>query len=182
MSWIDKQEDYYLHDFSKESETSATPQPAPQTQPEQPGQSSQPQFQFSQSAGEPERRAPRRHRGRKVLLWFIFIVLVAGGVAFWLRYLNPYTVDSLVTGYITNVDRQGLFFKTYEGQMISEGLAGDSAQVYQHDVRFSIPSPELALELLSLQGTGRKVTLVTEKFYGVLPWRGASNVVVTGIK
>lgn len=177
-SWIDRQEDYYLHDFSKDPDNSDNSENSDSSD----AGSSSSQFSFNSQEKEPGRPAPRRHRGRKVLLWFIFIVLLVGGGAFWLRYLNPYTVDSLVTGYITNVDKQGLFFKTYEGQMISEGLAGDSNSVYQHDVRFSIPSPELARELQSLQGTGRKVTLVTEKFYGVLPWRGASNVIVTGIR
>ncbi|MDE6377452.1 MAG: hypothetical protein K2K72_01760, partial [Duncaniella sp.] len=112
-SWIDRQEDYYLHDFSKDPDNSDNAEKPADTP-------SKPQFQFDRQPEQsptPQRPAPRRHRGRKVLLWFIFIVLLVGGGAFWLRYLNPYTVDSLVTGYITNVDKQGLFFKTYEGQM-----------------------------------------------------------------
>lgn len=124
-----------------------------------------------------------RHTGRKILLWFIVIVLIVGGGAFWMRYLNPYTVDSLVSGYVTNVEKRGLFFKTYEGEMVTESMTADpSGSPYRQTLHFSIPSPELALRLQSVQGTGSKVTLTTEKFYGVLPWRGASNVVATSAK
>ena len=203
MPWIDKQEDYFLHDFSNsknsdnsnnldrsdlsdrsdKSDRSESSDKSDRTDRTDRSENAR-SFSFDERGGsEPQAPAPRkRHRGRKVLLWFIFIVLLVGGGAFWVRYLNPYTQDTLTTGYITNVEKRGIFFKTYEGEMVSENVALDSARVYQRDLHFSIPSPELARELQSLQGTGRKVTITTEKSYGVLPWRGASNVIVTNVE
>lgn len=203
MPWIDEQEDYFLHDFSgkaadkSNSEQSDLSDRSDRSESSDMSEKSETSeraeaprsFSFEDRAGAgapasqtPAPRQRKRHRGRKFLLWFIFIVLLVGGGAFWVRYLNPYTEDTLTTGYITNVEKRGIFFKTYEGEMVSENVALDSARVYQRDLHFSIPSAELARELQSYQGSGRKVTITTEKYYGVLPWRGASNVIVTNVE
>lgn len=192
MPWIDNQEDYFLHDFSggpAEKEAGQSNNPDGSDTADSPAVSDSPEkaprsFSFGNedAAPTPSPGSPKRHRGRSVLLWFIFTVVLVGGGAFWLRYLNPYTEDTHTTGYITNVEKRGIFFKTYEGEMVSENVALDSSRIYQRDIHFSVPSAELARQLQSYQSSGRKVTLTTEKYYGVLPWRGASNVIVTNVQ
>ena len=102
-------------------------------------------------------------------------------VAFHIRYYVPYTSDTKTTGYITLVERRGLFFKTYEGEMISESHLNDTSQIYSRAFYFSIPTDSLGRLIQSYQGTGQKVTLTTQKYYGTLPWRGSQRLVVTGV-
>lgn len=104
------------------------------------------------------------------------------GVTVYVRYFTPYVTDSRATGYITNVERRGIFFKTFEGEMISEAALTDTTRVYTRDMSFSIPSDSLALRLQNLQGSGRPVRLTFERYYGNLPWRGATNCILVGIE
>lgn len=123
----------------------------------------------------PKRRSPWRRRMTVALL----ILLCVLGTALYIRYWVPYADDAQVTGYVTNVERRGIIFRTYEGEMITESALTDTTRVYSRDFAFTIPDRELALKLRSLQGTGRKVTLLYRRYYGALPWRGASINVVT---
>lgn len=122
----------------------------------------------------------RRHRGRKLLIWLIVIIVLGGTAAVWLRYYTPY-IESEESGFITNMERRGLIFKTYEGQMITESALTDTARVYSRDFTFSVTDPALADSLQALSGSGRKVTISYERYYGALPWRGSQPVIVTGI-
>ena len=123
----------------------------------------------------------RRHRGRKVLAWIVFICLIVLGAWFYIRYFNPYDTEARASGYITNVEKRGIIFKTFEAEMISERALADTTRVYTRDFTFSVRSDSLARILQPLQGTGRKVTVVYERYYGMLPWRGGSPCVVTGV-
>lgn len=124
----------------------------------------------------------RRGRFRRVILWTVAIVAVLLAVTVYIRYFNPYVTDSRVTGYVTNVERRGIIFKTYEGEMISEASLTDTTRIYSRDFLFSVDDPLLARELQKYQGTGRPLTLVCKKYYGTLPWRGASRNVVTAVE
>lgn len=123
----------------------------------------------------------RRHRGRRFLIWTIIIcVLAIIGIGYF-RYFNPYVTDSLITGYVSGVEKRGLIFKTYEADMITDNNLADTTRVYSRNLTVTIPSPEVARRLQQMQGTGQSVTLVTERYYGMLPWRGGSTIVVTAI-
>ncbi len=112
-------------------------------------------------------------------MWFFSIVIVALAATIYIRYFTPYVTDSRMTGYITNVERRGIFFKTFEGEMISETALTDTTRVYTRDFVFSIPDDSVARAMQSLQGSGRPVRVTYERFYGTLPWRGASTCIVT---
>lgn len=127
-------------------------------------------------------RAPKRHsRGRRIVAWVIAVCVVALAIVGYFRYFNPYATEARIDGYVVNVERRGLLFKTYEAEIISESALTDTARVYSRTLTVSIPSANLAHRLQAMQGSGRRVSLVTERFYGMLPWRGASTTVVTGI-
>lgn len=206
MKWIDQQDDYFLRDYNDKNGDATSDNSAPaggaDSSSSSSATSSQGEFSFpsssttstvsatsvasqqqpvgpSQPVGP---RKPRRHRGRKILAWFIVIVVIVLGGAFWLRYCVPYTEDTLTSGYITNVEKRGLIFKTYEGEMITQSHINDTSRVYERDFMFSIPDDEMARRLQALQGTGKRVTLTTERYYGTLPWRGSQPVIVTGFK
>ena len=135
-------------------------------------------------AKEPERQEkPRsRHRGRKFFAWFIVIVIIVLAGLFYVRYLNPYAVEARTTGYVTDLEKRGIIFKTFEGTMATESALGDSSKVYARNFTFTVPDTLLARRLQDIStGSSRKVTLVYERYYGMLPWRGGSTNVVTAV-
>lgn len=117
---------------------------------------------------------------RRIAMTIIIVVIALSGLIF-IRYFNPYVDDARETGYVVSVERRGIVFKTYEGMMLTPESFSDTTQVYQRDFTFSIPDRQLARRLQEMQGTGQKVTVVYERYYGILPWRGASKIVVTGV-
>ncbi|WP_302574430.1 hypothetical protein [uncultured Duncaniella sp.] len=211
MKWINSNDDYFLRDFSDKnkaekntgdntgSDSNATVQPnvgQEDTSPSDSGNTTASTNEFSfpgssaptQSSGRRDEPAiqqeppiKKRRRARRRLIWFFLIVAIVLSVAFYIRYYVPYTSDTKTTGYITLVERRGLFFKTYEGEMISESHLNDTSQIYSRDFYFSIPNDSLGRLIQSYQGTGQKVTLTTQKYYGTLPWRGSQRIVVTGV-
>ncbi len=123
----------------------------------------------------------RRHRSRRVGAVIVAVVLVALAIAVWLRYFNPYVVDAQATGYVTDVERRGVIFKTFEGELIPS-IPQTVDGVYSRDFRFSITDDSLAATLQQYQASHRPVTLLYKRYPATLPWRGASTVVVTGLK
>lgn len=119
----------------------------------------------------------RRRRSHRVLMWVIIIAIVGLATAGYLRYFNPYATDSLVTGYVTSVERRGIIFKTYEAEIVTEQVIRKLDGPYPQPLTVSVPSAELARRLQEFQGTGRLVTITTERYYGMLPWRGSSTTV-----
>lgn len=125
--------------------------------------------------------ACQRRRRRHILLGSAAFLALALAVAVGLRYFVPYATESRVRGFVTNVERRGLLFKTFEGEMITNEMLTDTTRIYQRSVTFSVPDDSLARELQQRQSTGRPVILLTKRYHGTLPWRGASTTVVTDI-
>lgn len=136
---------------------------------------------FGPEGEEDNAGRPGHSRLRRFMVWFILICITGLGVAAYLRYFNPYATDSLVSGYVTRVERRGIIFKTYEAEVISEAALTDTTRLYSERLTMSVPSEALAKRLQAFQGSGRRVTLTTERFYGMLPWRGESTTVVTAV-
>lgn len=186
MKILDEDNDYFLHDFDKKADeepkgADADPEkPAQESKPEETdAPEEQPRREFSfddnQTPVKPRRRLKRR-------LWWILLALVAVLLgAFYVRYFVPHTQECRIRGFVTQVEKRGIFFKTYEGEMISESQLVDTARIYQRDVTFSIPDDSLGRKVQAYQGTGRPVVITTEKYYGTLPWRGASTQILTDI-
>lgn len=126
-------------------------------------------------------RPRRRHRARRVLIVVVLIALIVGAAAFYLTFISPYATDARVSGYVTNVEKRGFVFKTYEGEMVTESALADTSHVYNLPMAFSVKSDSIAAILQSYQGTGRPVTVVMERYNATLPWRGSSKNVVVGV-
>ena len=125
--------------------------------------------------------APPHRRSHKWLWILIFVALAGLGVTMWLRYFSPYVDNARMNIYVVSVERRGLIFKTYEADVISEAALTDTARVYSHRLNMSIENPTVAMELQSMQSTGKPLTISFKKYYGMLPWRGSSTEVITGI-
>ncbi len=165
MSLIDNEKDYFLHDFSKSGAESDSPG----------------EFTFPPQPGDDRRPRPRR-RGRRILFWIITVAILAAAGAFYVRYFVPHTTETRTRGYITLVEKRGIVFKTFECEMVSESRLADTTRVYSRDMVFSIPTDSLGRLLQTYQSTGRPVTVTTKSYYGTLPWRGATNIILTDIQ
>lgn len=157
-----ERKDYFLHDFSEDHAAGDV------------------QSDSVRPEGGPEpATAPRRRRG--VGLWFWMFVAVALCAALYVRYFVPCASDLETVGYVTRVEKRGVALPTWECEMVSEAALADTSRVYQRDFNFSIPDEALARQLQACQGTGKRVRVTTKRYYGALPWRGASKAVLTAL-
>lgn len=135
-------------------------------------------FDNSTFDSAPPRRTEKPRRLRNILTLSL-IVLLAAVLLFYFRYLNPYVSEARISGFVTSVEKRGTIFKTFEGDMISVTALTDTVRHFTGDFVFSIPDEDLARKIMSLEGTGKKVTIVYKKYHGSLPWRGATpNIAV----
>lgn len=121
----------------------------------------------------PQRKPRRRHHPMLILL--LAIIAVCSGIVY-IRYWVPYVDEATVTGHITDIERRGILFKTYEGRMTALQPHNDSIREFD----FVIMDTALVRRLQAVQAGGDRVVLVYERYYGILPWRGNSTNVVTG--
>lgn len=135
----------------------------------------------SDSLPAPE-KPKKRHAMRRFLWWCVAVVVISLGVVTWIRYINPYETDMEESGYVVDFKRQGVLFKTWEGQMLVRSALIDSTRPYSRDFVFSVDNEDVADRLASAKGTGRKVTVSYKRYWGVLPWRGATPVIVTSVR
>ncbi|MFG6382331.1 MAG: hypothetical protein K1V87_09535 [Muribaculum sp.] len=136
----------------------------------------------AEGCGESEPRRRRRHPMRRMILWSVLFVLLALGIGFWVRYLNPYETDMNEVGYVVDLKKQGVIFKTWEGQMIVRSALVDSTKTYSRDFTFSVDRDALARRLSELKGTGTPVKVTYKRYWGMLPWRGANTCIVTEVE
>lgn len=113
------------------------------------------------------------------------VILVAAAVLMVILWLTiefavPFVSEAQQRGAITQVRHEGMIFKTFEGQMVTDERLADTIHVYQRDFFFSVENDSVARDLMKLQSTGRRVTLTYKEYRGALPWRGNSKIIVTG--
>ncbi len=122
---------------------------------------------------------PRRHTMRRILIWFIVIAAIVFGTGCYIRYFLPYADNACATGYVRNVERRGLLFKTFEGELLTNETLADTSKIYQRDFTFSVPDDSLARLIQSYQDSGEQIKLTFKRYHATVPWRGASTNIVT---
>lgn len=180
MKFDDSDKDYFLHDFSAEANRQQDSESAQGSAAQQTANGN-PQFSFTDNTDGNCAEKPRKRRSRR-WLWFFVIIFVLLGLTLYVRYFVPYATESRATGYVTLVEKRGIIFPTFEGEMVSESLLNDTSRIYTRDIYFSIPSDSLALRFQKYQGSGQQVTVTFKRYYGILPWRGASNTILTSFE
>ncbi|MCM1137801.1 MAG: hypothetical protein NC221_03710 [Duncaniella sp.] len=185
MDFDDKGNDYFLHKFNEETDGGDSTQVSSDSSGSQTvgiteDKPTSGEFTFPEAEknnGKVEKRKHKRHGW----LWFFFILFVALGVTVYIRYFVPYATESRTTGFVTKVEKRGIIFKTFEGEMISQSQLTDTAHVYSRDFYFSIPNDSLARVIQSYEGTGCPVTITCKRYFGTLPWRGTSKTIAVSI-
>lgn len=130
------------------------------------------------------KEATIERRGNTLKLMLAFIILAMAlflGWWIWQYYFHPYRV-SQEKGWIMKVGNEGSLFKTFEGEMISEGYIEDTLVALHSDFHFSIPSDSLARDAMRFAGDGKRVVLTYNEYKGKVLWRGNAKNVVTKIE
>lgn len=149
----------------------------------QPEETSDPVIRFENNENPKSDHPKRRHgRARKILVWSIVTMVAVLAAIFWMRYLAPYETHMHEEGYVVDFKKQGFIFKTWEGQMLVNQSIADTSKVYSRDFIFSVDDNRIASELSTLKGSGKKVSVTYRRYWGALPWRGATTCIVTGVK
>lgn len=133
-----------------------------------------------QNDGEPERAAVKhRSNGWR---WVMLTIGVMLGVIAYLRYGTPYVTDTTEVVYILSIQREGLLFKTFEGEMVSRTTLEGDGKVYSRGSSFSVEDDAVGQLLQAAKLSGKPVTVTYKRYYGALPWRGNSTTFITAVK
>ncbi|MFI3239810.1 MAG: hypothetical protein R3Y22_04400 [Bacteroidales bacterium] len=140
---------------------------------------SQPEIIEMGTTEEPPVKKKKGGCFKRGLIWIVVIAIVGGALWIYLNYFNPYVVDAQKVGYISSVEKKGIIFKTYEGELINHNSGGDSENA---EFDFSFASDSLAIRAMDIQGTTERVKVKYRKYNGAIPWRGDSEYVVFDIQ
>ncbi len=66
--------------------------------------------------------------------------------------------------------------------MLVKSALIDTTSTYSRDFVFSVDNDEVAHKLAAAKGTGREVTVSYKRYWGILPWRGATSTVITSVR
>lgn len=163
----DNFEDYFMDDEEKVEEVHQPHQETPQEREER---------EIKEATIE------RRGASVKMLLALIIVAMVLFlGWWVWQYYFHPYRV-SQEKGWIMKVSNEGSIFKTFEGEMISEGYIEDTLLAMKTDFKFSIPDDSLMRQAMRWSQDGKRIVLTYKEYKGKVLWRGNSRQVVTKIE
>ncbi len=193
--------DYFLDDdpepgsaaSEERKESGASPRPAESARPDRPVR---PGETISFAENIPPRRSDTsaeadRHddgrlltgRGRRSLGCGCLMVIAIASVIAYFRYLSPCVDDAVMEVCVTHIEKRGVFFKTYEAEIVVPESSGAARRVdtpYTRPSAVTVSDPAVAERLSALQASGKPVRLRYRRYYGTLPWRGESKTVVTG--
>jgi hypothetical protein len=103
------------------------------------------------------------------LLAFLIFLLVASAYIFW-NYFKVYS-DGYREGALIKFSRKGNVFKTYEGEMVQQGLRSTVPGSFNtNNFYFSVASQQIADSLEA--NIGKVVKLHYTQYLKTLPWRG----------
>lgn len=125
---------------------------------------------------------PLVRRRRRYWIWLAGAALVVALLTgFYLRYFSPYVTEAVQYGYIESVEHRGTVFKTYEGVLIPYRELMDTTRVYSRDFVFTAADKHVAKELKRMEMRHIPVRVEYKRYHAVVPWRGASTVIVTRV-
>ena len=126
------------------------------------------------------KNSKRKMPGYKKILYSIFFCLIIGLsiVGYWKYYFT--FSEGYRTGLIQKLSYKGIFFKTYEGELVLSSLvSSNNIALASEKFYFSVPSDSIANLLQNYEGKQVKLHYV-QKNHSIC-WRGDSEYVVDGI-
>lgn len=116
----------------------------------------------------------------KRIIWASAIILiVALSIFVWWRYFFVFS-EGVKSGDLNYFEKKGVMFKTYEGRIVQAGFQSPTAGALQsNEFRFSVVEDSVA-QILD-RASGQFVELRYKQYIRPVPWRGASEYVVTEV-
>lgn len=122
----------------------------------------------------------KRHSRMPLWIWVIGVLVLVGLViGCWIRFFSPYVEDATNYGYVENIEKRGMVFKTYEGTLIPYKELMDTTRVYNRDFVFSVADQKTAATLKQAMLDAKPIRVSYKQYYATVPWRGANKIVVT---
>lgn len=113
-------------------------------------------------------------------VWLLCGLAVVGlVVGCWIRFFSAYVEDATQYGYVENIEKRGMIFKTYEGTLIPYRELMDTTRIYNRDFVFSVDDQKTATKIKQAMYGSKPVRVTYKKYYATVPWRGANKIVVT---
>lgn len=134
---------------------------------------------WEQEESEWEHLQPTRRHWRLYAWLAAAAAVVAILIAVYVHWFVPSTREAIAYGYIEQISYNGVAFKTFEGTLLPYREMMDTTRVYREDFRFSVDDEEIAKFLKRQEKKGHPVRLTYEVYKGIVPWRGATKVMVT---
>ena len=174
MNFYNDEEPIDKDDFFDNENTSAQPAPKeekkPNYKPDDPD--------YWEEESEWEHLKP--HSSVPVWVWIAGAAIVIGLIiGCWIRYFSPYVEDATQVGYVENIEKRGVIFKTYEGTLIPYKELMDTTRIYNRDFIFSVDNDKAAAILKQAMIDARPIRIGYKKYHATVPWRGANKIVVT---
>lgn len=114
----------------------------------------------------------RRRRCLRIGLWAVAVLVVC--VALRLLFFSPAASEGSMRGYVVSFEKTGFMFDSYEGVFVLDSPS-DTASV-----RFSTTDQQVGRRVFQAMHTDSVIVLRYKRYNKSLPWRGSSNIVVTG--
>jgi len=116
----------------------------------------------------------------KKMLYYLIGFLVIGSLITFL-ILNFTYSEGNKSGVLINFSKEGLTFKTYEGELNLGGIANVPSTAQSDNLwHFSVNNQAVADTLMQLGG--HKIMLHYKQKIKAMPWQGETNVFVDGVK
>lgn len=120
-------------------------------------------------------------RKTKIITIVSTVLVLALAIFIFFKFFFVYS-SGVNAGDINYFQEQGVIFKTYEGKMIQSGFkstAETNGTLRSNEFKFSVTDQAVADTLMRC--SGKHVELKWKRYMGTLPWRGASQFVVTEV-
>lgn len=116
---------------------------------------------------------------RRIVRWTLFILVIVLGSFIYFKYFFTYSEGSRA-GLLQIFSKRGVFFKTYEGELILSSVSSNSnVALASEKFQFSVLKKHMTPEFDTLQGKNVIVYYIEKK--GAIPWRGESRFLVDSI-
>lgn len=121
---------------------------------------------------------PSPYNRRRFVAWGITLLCFLGVIVFlYILFFTPQVDQAVQYGYVDNVNRDGMIFKTYEGNIIPYTI-NDTVRPYDGDFVFSTRNEKVAAQLYRLRESGYPARVEYAVYRYRMPWRGNSKVIV----
>jgi hypothetical protein len=128
----------------------------------------------------PEARSGIVRKFRKILRWFLTLLLVFLALFVYWKYFYTYS-EGYRAGLLQKFSHKGAIFKTYEGEMILSSVSSNrDVALASEKFLFTVTNKSLVREFDTLQG--ETVIIHYRQMNSAVFWRGDSPYLVDSVK